>query len=259
MADFEQAGATERLRSVAILRDMQRKLKHSAAEALGVEPEASAAEVRSAFMSLTKQYHPAKFARLDEATVRLANEVFLQLREASETLRAAAEKLRPTPAASAASASAASASAASTMSASASSSAFDDAKKSEAPRAPLRRLATNNEATGATAPIGSRPAAPGAGSAGRLPGGEAPALSRTASSSGTASSAAPSSNANVAARRQSRRRSGGTASLAIIANACFVEVWPGSKAAPELVIVWQYLSKKVPKSNWMVWAQGMPK
>lgn len=86
MADFEQAGATERLRRVAILRDMQAKLKRSSAEALGVSAGASAAEVRSAFMALTKQYHPAKFARLDEATVKLANEVFLQLREAYETL-----------------------------------------------------------------------------------------------------------------------------------------------------------------------------
>lgn len=90
MADFEQAGASERLRRVAILRDMQAKLKRSPLEALGVVGGASAAEIRSAFMSLTKQYHPAKFARLDEATVKLANEVFLDLREAYEGLQAAA-------------------------------------------------------------------------------------------------------------------------------------------------------------------------
>lgn len=90
MADFDRAGTSERLRRVAILRDMQAKLSRSAAEALGVTPGASAAAIRSAFMELTKQYHPAKFARLDEDTVRLANEVFLQLRAAHDSLRAAA-------------------------------------------------------------------------------------------------------------------------------------------------------------------------
>ena len=94
MADFEQAGATERLRRVAILRDMQAKLKRSPLEALGVVAGASPAEIRSAFMALTKQYHPAKFARLDEATVKLANEVFLDLREAYEALQAAATSKR---------------------------------------------------------------------------------------------------------------------------------------------------------------------
>ncbi len=92
MADFEQAGATERLRRVAILREMLAKLKRSQAEALGVAPSATPAEVRSAFMALTKQYHPAKFARLDEATVKLANEVFLQLREAYESLATAGNR-----------------------------------------------------------------------------------------------------------------------------------------------------------------------
>jgi len=94
MADFEQAGATERLRRVAILRDMQAKLKRSPLEALGVVAGAGPTEVRSAFMALTKQYHPAKFARLDEATVKLANEVFLDLREAYESLQAAATSKR---------------------------------------------------------------------------------------------------------------------------------------------------------------------
>lgn len=92
MADFEQAGATERLRRVAILREMLAKLKRSQAEALGVAATATPAEVRSAFMALTKQYHPTKFARLDEATVKLANEVFLQLREAYETLSTAGNR-----------------------------------------------------------------------------------------------------------------------------------------------------------------------
>lgn len=92
MADFEQAGATERLRRVAILRDMQAKLRRSPSEALGVAAGAGPHEVRAAFMALTKQYHPTKFARLDEATVKLANEVFLQLREAYEHLATAGNK-----------------------------------------------------------------------------------------------------------------------------------------------------------------------
>lgn len=125
MAEFEQAGATERLRRIAILRDMQRRLRHSPAEALGVAPTASATEVRSAFMSLTKQYHPTKFARLDEATMKLANEVFLQLREAYETLKSSAELKKPE---------------------------LRSGARAPAVDISPRRLATNNEATAAARP-----------------------------------------------------------------------------------------------------------
>jgi curved DNA-binding protein CbpA len=87
MAAFDPAGPSERLRRLAILRDMQRKLAQGPTQALGVLPGASSAQVRAAFMELTKLYHPAKYSRLDDATVRLANEVFLSLREAYESLR----------------------------------------------------------------------------------------------------------------------------------------------------------------------------
>ncbi|MEZ4359598.1 MAG: hypothetical protein R3B48_05410 [Kofleriaceae bacterium] len=66
---------------------MQDKLSKGPEIALGVPPGASPGEVRAAFMALTKLYHPAKFARLDDATIRLANEVFLSLREAYAALQ----------------------------------------------------------------------------------------------------------------------------------------------------------------------------
>jgi tetratricopeptide (TPR) repeat protein len=50
--------------------------------ALGVGYEVSAVEVRAAFLRATKDYHPNRFARRDREVVRLANEVFLLIKEA---------------------------------------------------------------------------------------------------------------------------------------------------------------------------------
>ena len=63
---------------------MQNRLLADPRTALGLTPTAGVAEARSAFLALTKQYHPVKFARCDASVQRLANEVFLALREAHD-------------------------------------------------------------------------------------------------------------------------------------------------------------------------------
>ena len=59
--------------------------------ALGVPPLATPDDVRRAFRELAKRWHPARFARLDPSVVRLANEVFLAMRDAQEVLIAELE------------------------------------------------------------------------------------------------------------------------------------------------------------------------
>ena len=54
--------------------------------ALDIDPDAPPAEVRAAFHTLAKQYHPARFGRMSHDTQRLANEVFLGLRMAHDSL-----------------------------------------------------------------------------------------------------------------------------------------------------------------------------
>ena len=54
--------------------------------ALDVDADAPPAEVRAAFHTLAKQYHPARFGRMSPDTQRLANEVFLGLRMAHDNL-----------------------------------------------------------------------------------------------------------------------------------------------------------------------------
>jgi tetratricopeptide (TPR) repeat protein len=53
---------------------------------LGLGADPTPAQARSAYLGLTKQYHPTKFARFSPDTVRLANEVFLALKRVYESL-----------------------------------------------------------------------------------------------------------------------------------------------------------------------------
>jgi len=53
---------------------------------LGLAADPTPEQARGAFLRLTKQYHPAKFARFSPETVRLANEVFLALKRVCEGL-----------------------------------------------------------------------------------------------------------------------------------------------------------------------------
>lgn len=54
--------------------------------ALSVAESASAEQVRTAFLQLTKQFHPARFGRMSGDVHRLANEVFLGIKEAHDQL-----------------------------------------------------------------------------------------------------------------------------------------------------------------------------
>ena len=71
----------------AALETMQDRLGRGPHAALGVGPNPTAAELRTAFLELTKIYHPARFGRMSSELQKLANEVFLQIRAAHDLLR----------------------------------------------------------------------------------------------------------------------------------------------------------------------------
>jgi len=70
----------------ATLVAMQTRLAAGPYAVLAVAPNATASEARSAFLELTKLYHPARFGRMSTELQRLANEVFLGIRGAHEAL-----------------------------------------------------------------------------------------------------------------------------------------------------------------------------
>jgi hypothetical protein len=77
------------------LADMQAKIARSAYDALGITAgDVGADHVRAAFLMLTKQFHPAKFARMAPDIQKLANEVFLGLRAAHDQLARPSKGLR---------------------------------------------------------------------------------------------------------------------------------------------------------------------
>jgi tetratricopeptide (TPR) repeat protein len=65
---------------------MKRRLDRGPYVALGINEGANAQTARAAFLQLTKTYHPAKFAREAPEIVRQANEVFLALRAAYDSI-----------------------------------------------------------------------------------------------------------------------------------------------------------------------------
>ncbi|MGE0548189.1 MAG: hypothetical protein AB7O24_10980 [Kofleriaceae bacterium] len=83
---------TDEARARQVLGDMLERLNRGPHEALGVSFEATQSDIRSAFLALTKQYHPARFARMSSEVQRLANEVFLALRIAHDQLLKPAAK-----------------------------------------------------------------------------------------------------------------------------------------------------------------------
>lgn len=58
---------------------LQRATSH---EALGLDTGASRSQIRAAFLRDTKRFHPNRFARRGRQVTRLANEVFLRIKEA---------------------------------------------------------------------------------------------------------------------------------------------------------------------------------
>ena len=70
----------------ATLAEMQGRISRGPSSALGVASEASPEQVRAAFLTLTKQFHPARFGRMSSDVQRLSNEVFLGIKSAHEAM-----------------------------------------------------------------------------------------------------------------------------------------------------------------------------
>ncbi|HUQ02469.1 MAG TPA: tetratricopeptide repeat protein [Kofleriaceae bacterium] len=70
------------------------RFRGDARVALGLRATDDAGAARKAFMALAKVYHPAKFARFAPQTVKLANEVFLSIRRAYESISSAPAPVR---------------------------------------------------------------------------------------------------------------------------------------------------------------------
>lgn len=65
---------------------MQDRLTRGPIAALGITAGASPEDARAAFLQLTKQYHPVRFGRMATDIQKLANEVFLALRAAHDSV-----------------------------------------------------------------------------------------------------------------------------------------------------------------------------
>jgi len=78
--------APEEVRARATLDEMQSRISQGPYAALGVSEAASADQVRAAFLDLTKQFHPARFARMSPELHRLSNEVFIGIKTAHDAL-----------------------------------------------------------------------------------------------------------------------------------------------------------------------------
>src|ERR1043166_8744267 len=65
---------------------MQDRLARGPIAALGVTTTATAEDVRTAFLQLTKRYHPVRFGRMAADIQKQANEVFLALRAAHDAM-----------------------------------------------------------------------------------------------------------------------------------------------------------------------------
>jgi tetratricopeptide (TPR) repeat protein len=68
------------------LAEMQERLARGPIAALGITAAATAEDVRTAFLQLTKRYHPVRFGRMATDIQKQANEVFLALRAAHDTV-----------------------------------------------------------------------------------------------------------------------------------------------------------------------------
>ncbi|HUS29002.1 MAG TPA: hypothetical protein VMZ53_10835 [Kofleriaceae bacterium] len=68
---------------------MQLRISHGPYSALGISEYATTEDIRAAFLSLTKQFHPARFGRMSTDLQRLSNEVFLGIKSAHDQLQRA--------------------------------------------------------------------------------------------------------------------------------------------------------------------------
>jgi tetratricopeptide (TPR) repeat protein len=70
----------------SVLAVMQDRLARDPMSALGISAGSTVEELRSAFLQLTKQYHPVRFGRMALDIQKASNEVFLALRAAHDAL-----------------------------------------------------------------------------------------------------------------------------------------------------------------------------
>jgi hypothetical protein len=77
----------EEAKARATLDEMQMRISQGPYVALGLSEYAGPEEVRAAFLSLTKQFHPARFGRMSSEIHKLANEVFLGIKGAHDYLQ----------------------------------------------------------------------------------------------------------------------------------------------------------------------------
>jgi tetratricopeptide (TPR) repeat protein len=68
------------------LAEMQERLARGPNAALGIPAGASSDDARTAFLQLTKRYHPVRFGRMATDIQKQANEVFLALRAAHDAV-----------------------------------------------------------------------------------------------------------------------------------------------------------------------------
>jgi hypothetical protein len=73
-------------RARSALADMQERLTRGPIVALGLTVSSTPEDARAAFLQLTKHFHPVRFGRMATDIQRLANEVFLALRAAHDSV-----------------------------------------------------------------------------------------------------------------------------------------------------------------------------
>jgi hypothetical protein len=83
--DSDVAGLDE-ARARSTLADMQERLARGPIVALGLTSSSTPEDARAAFLQLTKHYHPVRFGRMAVDVQKLANEVFLSLRAAHDSV-----------------------------------------------------------------------------------------------------------------------------------------------------------------------------
>jgi hypothetical protein len=83
--DSAVAGLDE-ARARSALADMQERLTRGPLIALGLTSSASPEDARAAFLQLTKHFHPVRFGRMAVDIQKQANEVFLALRAAHDSV-----------------------------------------------------------------------------------------------------------------------------------------------------------------------------
>ena len=84
-------------RARSALADMQERLARGPIAALGLTVSSTPEDARAAFLQLTKHFHPVRFGRMATDIQKLANEVFLALRAAHDSVARTLRRPIPPP------------------------------------------------------------------------------------------------------------------------------------------------------------------